>query len=172
MKTAFIAWILTLMAALPARYREKQAVPWASTEPDTAAAIADGCLTPDAGPWEPAKCAAQLVVVAFHESRFRPNAVGDVDASVHSFGLFQIQAPTLGREVPRDAPGQVHAALELLHHSFDVCRDRPENERLAWYMAGGKGCDVAHGMSRFRTSEADRLLRAHPFDAGPDGSAP
>lgn len=82
--------------------------------------------------------ASILVALAWHESRFQPNVIGD---NGKSFGLFQIQPPTAKIDgslllVPRTA---AFIAVDLIGQSFKKCEKRPWVERLSWYVASN-GC--------------------------------
>lgn len=158
------------MIALRGQYGE-HAPKWADSYETTAAHIANVCSTAPIDGLDQPHCAAILVDLAWHESRFDPNAEGDVTVSAaertpHSFGLFQIQAKTIGHEIPRkewDGGEQVVDVVRLLQTSFAICSKRAPNERLAWYASGGKTCDRALGLSRFRLGEVELLLKKHPF---------
>jgi hypothetical protein len=160
------------MLALRGQYGE-HAPKWASTYDATADGISAACSAPGASPWDREHCAVNMVSMAWHESRFAATAVGDsaaaggVDAKL-SRGLFQTQKATLGRAIPESAEGQAEAALSLIRTSWKICGTHPEGERLAWYMVGGAGCEKALGISRFRTGEAERLLKRHPFIERPE----
>jgi hypothetical protein len=72
-----------------------------------------------------ARTASILVAIAWHESRFHPNAVYN-----GSFGLYQIRPPSpeLSAKIlllPRDAS---YVAIDLIRTSFT----RPWGERSAW----------------------------------------
>lgn len=123
-----------------------------------------------------------LVSVAWFESHFKPSAKGDAGASL---GLLQIAPgtaqPYLGQvrakraafgdifdpwNTVRDDLFDVEAspsiAIKLMRVSFGICRDRPREDRLGWYAAGGAGC---RGLveSRHRVAKAQWLAQAYPF---------
>ena len=82
--------------------------------------------------------AAILVALAYKESSFHQNVLGDKGKS---FGLFQIQPPTARVKgqillIPLSAS---LIAVDLIRTSFRQCSDRPWVERLAWYVASN-GC--------------------------------
>lgn len=84
------------------------------------------------------KTAAILISIAWFESRFHTNAVGD---NGKSFGLFQIQPPTAQVKSnillnPRTAS---FVAVDLVRKSFQACEKRPYEERLSWYVSSS-GC--------------------------------
>jgi hypothetical protein len=123
--------------------------------------------------------------VAFYESHFKPEAKGDGGASL---GLFQIAPGTAQPYVgwvraKRAARGDVFdpwatvrdelfdveaspgLALRLMRVSFEICRDRPREERLGWYAAGGSGCRGIKE-SRHRVAKAEWIARAFPAPTG------
>lgn len=153
-----LAWILVLMVAL------QPEAPWIATYTGTARAIAEAAEREPIfdGDDGPERTAALLVALAWFESRFQADAIGDAS---QSFGLYQISrvhAPALELVEPIDATTH---ALRLLRQSMAICAKRPMVERLGWYAAGGPGCDHAHDKSRHRMQLAQRLLREHPPDA-------
>lgn len=82
--------------------------------------------------------ASILVALAWQESRFHPNVIGD---SGKSFGLYQIQPPTAKVDgslllLPMNAS---YIAVDLIRQSFRHCESRPWPERLSWYVASN-GC--------------------------------
>ncbi|MCU0686684.1 MAG: transglycosylase SLT domain-containing protein [Polyangiaceae bacterium] len=146
------AWVLSLLIFL------QPDAPWrASYEEETARAIATAAehaepLFP--GPDGRARAAALLVAVAYHESRFDPNAVGD---GGRSFGLFQHQR---GGASNFAATVAAPRALETMRGSMNACRARPAEERLAAYASGR--CDRGLAASRARLSLGRALLAGHP----------
>jgi hypothetical protein len=152
-------WILTLMLALVPHAK------YEGTFTTTAAAINRAAHEEPlyAGEDGPARTAAQLVALAWFESRFDPQAVGDHGASL---GLFQIgvsNLPALGmkREDLFDPDKAAHAAIKMMRASFVMCSVRPKEERLAHYAAGGPDCARGRKESRHRTALAAALLRTH-----------
>jgi hypothetical protein len=154
-------WVLSLMLALHAK--EPVPLPWIDFLAPEAEAIAEDASRAPLPGMTKELTAALETVMAWRESRFRPDAIHDKGAG---YGLFGIQRATLGREVPEDVVGQVGALRELMAMSFRICADRPVEEKLGWYMAGREGCDRRLGLSRARVWEAERLLRAHPPPKG------
>lgn len=82
--------------------------------------------------------AAILISLAWYESRFHTNVVGD---NGKSFGLFQIQPPTAKVDgklllLPMNA---AFIATDLVRESFRQCEKRPWTERLSWYVSSN-GC--------------------------------
>jgi len=112
--------------------------------------------------------AAILVALAWHESRFHPNAVGD---NGRSFGLFQIQPPTSQTKaelllLPRTAS---YIAIDLIRKSFIACQKRTWSEALSWYVASN-GCPthpviVRKSMERMTTAKSV-FLRFFPERGG------
>jgi len=107
------------------------------------------------------RTASILVSIAFHESRFHPNVIGDQGKS---FGLFQIQPGTWKIDaktllLPRTAAS---VAIDLVRKSFAQCRKRPWQERLSWYAASAT-CETVSptvlGKSIERMLLADKLFR-------------
>lgn len=147
-----------MMTAIRALYGEAPA-PWSDTYASTSGAIATGCASAPIDGGGKDWCAMLLVEMAFHESRFQQDAVHDDGAG---YGLFGMQAGTLGRHVPEDPEGQVVAEIQLLQQSFRICAKHPLEERLGWYMFGQSGCEHRLEKSRFRMHEAARVLRANP----------
>lgn len=101
------------------------------------------------------KTAAILVALAWFESRFQPNVVGDHG---RSFGLFQIQPPTANVPSniltnPRTAS---YIAIDLVRRSFQACEKRPYEERLSWYVSSN-GCPSHPVIVK---KSMDRLLMA------------
>ena len=150
-------WVLAIMNALA------PATPWAFQYGEIAEAIADASNQDPLFPGEDGarKTAAVLLALAYHESRFQPNVVGDNGAS---FGLFQIQPPTAKVEahlltLPRNA---AFIAIGLIRTSFRVCAQDEMKNRLAWYAAGGLGCrEQGKRKSAIRMGLAMKLLEEH-----------
>ena len=120
--------------------------------------------------------AAILVALAWHETRFHPNLVGD---NGKSFGLFQIQPPTakLTANILLQPLTAAFIAIDLIRTSFAHCHDRPWTERLSWYIASGNGCRDPHPVvvkkSMSRLMMAENLFRKHfPQQKLPAGLPP
>jgi membrane-bound lytic murein transglycosylase MltF len=157
------AWILSLMQLLVPH------APYADTFAATAAAIdkvahEEPLYDDDDGV---VRTAAELVSLAFHESRFDPKAVAP-DGS--SLGLTQIDLSNLKnlglsrKEELFDPETNLRAAVKLMRISYRLCRWHPIDERLANYASGGGTCSVPEGLvaSRKRMRLAAALLRKHP----------
>jgi len=150
-----LAWVLSLMVLLQPR------APWLATFHDTAAAVADVVLVEQPlfeGAHGRERTAALLVSVAWFESTFRPDALGD-HGQAH--GLYQVH----DHGELADAREATRTALALMRQSFRACRALPMEERLAWYAAGGAdGCTSEAGRraSRHRVSLGMRLFAKHP----------
>jgi hypothetical protein len=99
------------------------------------------------------RTAAVMVAIAFRESSFRRDAVGD---NGHSFGLFQINDSSGGTPLLlTDVDAAVRKAFGMVRESMRVCPAHP----LAWYASGPKGCEDARAqrISRDRMAIARRL---------------
>lgn len=138
--------------------------PYADTFPQTAAAIdrASHEAPLYAGEDGPERTAAQLVAIAWFESRFDPRAVGDHGRSL---GLFQVGVSNVRRldvaiDDLFDPDVAARAAIAMLRSSLRTCRVRPKEFRLAEYASGS--CGRGGEASRHRTKLAGELLRAHP----------
>jgi hypothetical protein len=150
-------WVLSLLLAMLAK--EPGPLPWIDFLPVEAEAIAEEDSARPLPGMTPGLTAALDVVMAWHESRFRPDTLHDHGTG---YGLFGTHEKTLGRQVSLEVAGQVVDWHELARTSFRICSDHPKEERLGWYAAGGQGCENRLGLSRARIWEAERLLRAHP----------
>ncbi len=150
------AWILSLMLLL------QPTAPWSGTYAATATAIDQvvheqpSLFTDDLEGLQ--KTAAVLVSLAWFESTFKPNAVG---GGGRFRGLYQ----TGGHGDLADPVVATRVALALVRESFELCRARPLEERLAYYAAGGASCrDVppdALARSRYRILKAMWLVKHH-----------
>ncbi len=105
--------------------------------------------------------AADLVALAYHESKFDPSAVGDKGASL---GLYQIQPTTA--QAPKaelfDTWEATRHAVRLTRMSKSICRSRPSRERWNWYAGGSSGCTLHPGAVRAShqmSAIADGLLQ-------------
>ena len=150
------AWILSLMLLMQPR------APWIATYEATATAIAEVVETERPlfdGAHGREKTAALLVSLAWFESTFRPDAVGD-HGEAH--GLYQVHGHGELAE-PHEAAS---VAIALLRQSMALCRTRPLDERIAWYAGGGVDCSDPHPAairaSRHRMLRAMWLVRHSP----------
>lgn len=118
--------------------------------------------------------AAILIALAWHESRFHANVVGDHGKS---FGLYQIQPPTakLDAAILLSPATASKVAVDLIRTSFMACAHRPWIERLSWYVASN-GCSTHVKIVK---KSAERLLLARtlfakhfPSDKLPDAVVP
>jgi hypothetical protein len=155
-------WVLNAMADMRATEPGPD-VPWADTYDTTAAKIAEAAAN---NPLlnDPLHTASTMVVIGWHESRYRPDVVGDHGAS---FGLFQVNAWTAkdvgcSKEDLLNPNKSAECALKLLHVSFSVCKRRPITERLAQY-AYGHDCDHRLELSRYRMKTAAKLVKKIPL---------
>ena len=133
--------------------------PWIDWLPVEAEAFAEEASARPLPGMTPGLTAALDVVMAWHEARFNPQVLHDQGSG---YGLFGTHGFTLGRPVPLEPAGQVQAFHELARMSFRICRERPREERLAWYASGDPSCEKRVGLSRSRFWEAERLLRENP----------
>jgi hypothetical protein len=150
------AWVLSLLLFL------QPDAPWRASYEETARAIAAAAAEAEPlfpGPDGRARTAALLVAVAYHESRFRPDAVGD---GGRSFGLFQHQRGGASNFTPTVAAPR---ALASLRASRQACRARPEGEQLAAYASGR--CDRGLEASRARMALGRALVTRRPPPAPP-----
>jgi hypothetical protein len=116
--------------------------------------------------------AAILVALAYKESAFHANVIGDHGKS---FGLFQIQPPTAQVKaelllVPRTAS---FIAIDLIRQSFYHCQKRGWEEKLSWYVASN-GCPthpIIVKKSMDRMLLATKIMQRHfPEKALPPGT--
>jgi hypothetical protein len=127
-----------------------ESVPWTYT--DTADAIAEACEeAPAFG--SPVRCAAVMVAIAYHESRFRPDAIGDRGQSI---GPWQISRSWL--RPGDDLRAQAAVAVRLAERSRVMCGRAHLDESLSWYASGGRSCGRP-ASSRLRMRLAASLLR-------------
>lgn len=169
----FQKWVLSLMLLL----QPAAVTPWASTYEQTATAIAEAAQDSPVfmGEKGASRTAALLVAVAWHESRFDQQALGDCTAgkpktrtACASWGLFQMNKHNFvvpGEFALGDPAIASREALRMVRISFRVCRGRPLDEQLAWYAAGNRGCDRGLRESRNRMGLAKTIESKHPFDA-------
>jgi hypothetical protein len=158
-------WILSLMVSL------QPSAPWLDTYWETAVAIGRAAEERPLfrGELGKERTAALLVAVAYYESHFDAGALGDCRkdaprslARCQSVGLYQISKANAPADELLDRDDASRHALRLFATSFRICRERPVFERLAWYAAGGNGCDRRLELSAHRMSLASRLMREHP----------
>ncbi len=101
------------------------------------------------------KTAAILIAVAWYESRFQPNAVGNQGKS---FGLYQIR-PVEG--VPSNAVTNPRSAsfvvIDQIRTSFEACKNQPYGERLLCYVSSNGPASTKQEAVK---KSYDRLLMA------------
>jgi hypothetical protein len=106
--------------------------------------------------------AAHVVVYAWHESRFRNDAVGDLGRranALKSHCMMQLMADDArGAALRRDAVYCIRAAINLMRNSTKICSALPGEERFAAYAAGN--CEGGKNIARARFASAGRLLDA------------
>src|SRR5258708_586939 len=141
MTVLILSWMLSLVTVSTA---------WESDYPK----IADAIATASEGD---AREAAILVSLAWHESRFKIDAVGDHGQSV---GLYQISRSNLSVPSSMVLHDPLIATLEarrLVAQSWQICHSYSQEYRLGWYAAGGSGCR-GRGASKRRMALASQLL--------------
>lgn len=153
--TPFASWVLGLMVGLVPN------APWRGSYSATAQALADAAQRAPLyeGRDKEARTAALLVAIAYHESRFRLNAVG---GRGRWLCLFQVARENLGanpRRVLGDAKACVAAAVPLMQQSIRACKSAPEAERLGKYAAST--CARGAKSSRTRWALANSLYKEH-----------
>lgn len=157
-------WIYALMVWLA------PSAPWSSTYWATASAI--DRVAHDSPLYETddgiERTAAELVAVAYFESRFDPEAVF-TDRGGDSLGLEQINTSNLARlgltrAEALEPEANLRAAVRLMRASHRTCRGHPREELLGHYASGGPTCTVAAGLvaSRHRMRLAEAILRERP----------
>ena len=155
MKTLLATWIVATMQSL------QPVAPWLDSYPDTAAAL-ERAATADPlykGSRGVEQTVDVLLSLGWFESRFDPHASGDHGASI---GLFQIAPTTAGlpRFVLEDQEAAARTAIKLIRQSFQICREYPVEERLAWYTHGGPDCSpLGVPTSRHRMQKAMWLFQ-------------
>lgn len=155
-----VAWVVGLITAL------EPSAPWRGTYERTAEAIArvaesEPLFEDDKDGRDKAeeRTAALLVSVAWYESRLRPDARSK---NGKWLCLFQIDKRHLDdpQKALTDPEVCTRVAVGMLRQSMKVCRARPANERLAFFMSGT--CDRGLAESRYRMFLGSKLLRDHP----------
>lgn len=117
------------------------------------------------------KTAALLVAIAFRESSFVPDAIGDHGRS-HCAGQIYLApgARTIegwtGEDLRDDADKCLFVTMRMLRASLTACRSLPVHDRMAVYARGSCASDRGKQLSRDRMALAKRLLR--DVDAGGD----
>jgi hypothetical protein len=152
-----VQWVVSLLVAL-----QPQA-PWRPTYEKTAEAIAkaaesDPVFDTDHGD---EKTAALLVAIAYHESRFKPDAKS---ANGQYYCLYQIDKRHLAEpdKALSDPEVCTLAALKIVRDSLAKCSKHPEGDRLAIFMSGS--CDKGVDGSRYRVFLAQKLIKDHPVE--------
>jgi len=147
-------WVTSLLVAL-----QPQA-PWRDTYDKTAEAIAKVAESePLFDEHGEERTAALLVAIAWHESRFKPNAKS---ANGQYLCLFQIDKRHLSDpdKALTDPETCARAATKILRASLQKCAKNKPDERLAVFMSGT--CDKGVDGSRYRSFLATKLLKEHP----------
>ncbi|MBS2013680.1 MAG: transglycosylase SLT domain-containing protein [Deltaproteobacteria bacterium] len=154
-------WVMSLLVAL------EPSTPWRATYEKTAEAIAKVAESEPLFAEEKGdqRTAALLVAIAWHESRFKPNAKS---SNNQWFCLYQIDRRHLGPEPEKalnDQEACSRAAVQIIKGSLAKCKARPAEERLAVFMSGS--CEKGLAESRYRTFLANKLLKEHPAPEPP-----
>jgi hypothetical protein len=156
-----VAWILTMMVAL------QGAAPWLDTYPTTARAIdrAAHAFPVYEGEDGPARTAAELVAIAWYESRFNPRAVAEDGSGTVCLGQIDVRGLGVAAEALLESVNDcVEAMLARIRESHRVCalRGRERVERLGQYTGGGGACDRGLRAARARAKLADWLVTRWP----------
>lgn len=165
---ALIAWVLAAMtqAQPPAK------TPWADTYATTAEALATVAEEEPLfdGKDGARRTASWFVSVAWFESTFKPDAVGDKGQSVCLFQIGVSNLKGLGvtkNELLTDVAACTRAARRMMKASIGVCSKRPLEDWLGQYAAGGDSCGGPEGQglreSRHRVRKAIWLFSNIPF---------
>ncbi len=152
-----VAWVVGLLAAL------EPTAPWSDTYEKTAEAIArasesEPLFAPEDRGEE--RTASLLVSMAWYESRLKPNAKSRNGKWYCLFQLGKGYLPNAEKSLT-DTEMCTRAALKQIRRSFDLCKKRAVEERLASYMSGQ--CDRGGAESRSRFYLANKLLKEHPM---------
>jgi hypothetical protein len=155
------AWILSLMLFL------QPAAPWIDTYASTARAIdvAAHEFPLFEGEDGVSRTAAELVAIAWYESRFNPRAVAEDGSGTVCLGQIDVRGLGVSAEsLLEDVRDCVEAMVARARESHRVCtlRGRKYNERLGQYTGGGGGCDRGLEAARRRGKLADWLVRRWP----------
>lgn len=151
------AWVVSLLTAL------EPSAPWKDTYENTADAIAKVADSASLFPAEERGAehtASLLVAMAWYESRLKPSAKSK---DGRSFCLYQIDRSYLAPDPKKsleDPELCTRTAVRLVRQSFDLCKSRAPNDRLAFYNSGH--CDRGGVESRYRMFLATKLLKDHP----------
>lgn len=161
------AWLLALLFAA----QPHAPASLLATYSTTAEAMARVVATEDplfAGPHGREQTAALLVETATEEGALRADAVGDHGASACMTQIHESNFARLGvtrAQLLTDLDACLRTGLRMMRESFAACRERPFDERLSAYLAGGAGCSDDERVvrrSRYRMHRAMRLLKEHP----------
>jgi len=155
------AWILSLMLFL------QPAAPWLDTYPSTARAIdrAAHAFPVYEGEDGVSRTAAELVAIAWYESRFNPRAVAEDGSGTVCLGQIDVRGLGVAAEALLESVDNcVEAMLARVRESHRVCalRGRGPLERLGQYTGGGGECDRGLRAARARAKTAEWLVRRYP----------
>lgn len=154
MTTKLVTWVLSMMTFLA----PPESVPWRDTYEATARGIVQGAQEVPVfdGPDGVERTIALDVALAFFESTFRFDAVGDHGQAK---SLYQVHGAP-----PTDPREATTTANRIIRASFRACAAHPLDERLAWYASGGPTCTREGGVraSKHRVGLAMRLFKKFP----------
>lgn len=152
-----VAWVVGLLAALEPK------APWSHTYERTAEAIARVSDREPLFAMEdngPERTASLLVAIAWYESRLKPNAKSRNGKWYCLYQIGKSYLPDPERSLT-DPEMCTRTAVRLIRKSFDTCKARPVEERLAGYVSGQ--CGRGGVESRYRFFLAKKLLKEHPI---------
>lgn len=160
-----VSWVVGLLMSL------EPLAPWANTYEKTAEAIARVSESEPLWAAEEQgeeRTASLLVALAWYESRLKPDAKSK---NGQWYCLFQVAKSYLPDPNKALAEPEVCArvAMKLIRQSFQACRARPLEERLAIYTSGY--CDRGGQESRYRMFLAKKLLKDHPMPQPSGGNS-
>lgn len=173
-------WILNVLLAMEPN------TPWKGTYESTAEAFAKYAVQMPLfqGDEDGRKTASIFVSVAWFEGHFKPDAQGDCDKTdpktgmcaagrPHSFCTFQINESNLKSfdvtkdQLLSDIDTCTRVAASIMKRSFSVCKDRPLEDRLNWYAAGGGDCRANVPKGRHRMNKGKWVYDRFPLAAQP-----
>lgn len=161
-----LAWVVSLLTAL-----EPEA-PWRDTYEKTAEAIVKVADSEPVYAEEHGaeRTAALLVAMAWHESRLKPDAKSKDGRSLCLFQLDRSYLKPEPQKALEDPELCTRTAVRIIKKSFEVCKGRAPNDRLAFYNSGH--CDRGGVESRHRMFLAAKLLKNHPPPPPPPPAPP
>lgn len=156
---AHLALVFTILSWMTSLVPERITCAWRARFPELADAIAYAAEQSESG--TTLTRAADLTAVAFYESSFNPDAIGDMG---QSFGAFQIHPPYrsgVTKESLLDPRTAAVVSERLLSKSERVCLQAgsPAPERWSWYASGDPACIRGRDKARLRYDLARTLER-------------